>query len=150
MTQYEEVMKWNLGRYYEPRTAKFIRIQRSSQPVHIASLASSNVAVSGGTSISLCSTTFNSQEEGFLTAYGFSHSNTTAEMWFIEGVNTIVPQRINGAEHNQCQITGINEPFYRVDADETISAVTDTAGTICAWATLIKFPIFAEVEPESV
>lgn len=149
--QYEEEMKWGLPRYYDPRYAKFVRLQRSSQPVHIASLASTNVSVSGGTSVSLCSTTFNSQEEGFLVAYGFSHSNTTAEMWFIEGNNTIVPQRINGTEHTQCQLVGdINVPLYRVDASETISGVTDTAGTICCWATLIKFPIIDEYEPESV
>jgi len=150
MAQYEEVMKWVLPRYYDPRYAKFVRLQRSSEPVHIASLASTNAAVAGGTSISLCSTTFDAYTEGFLVAYGFSHSNTTAEMWFIEGNNTIVPQRIRD-EHSVCQLVGdINVPLYRVDASETISARTDTAGTICAWATLIKFPIIDEYEPESV
>ncbi len=144
-------MKWNLPRYYEPREAKFIRVMRSSQPVHIASLASTNVgAAAGGTTTSLCSTTFNSQEEGFLVAYGFSHSSTLAEMFFIDGNSTIVPQRINGTEHTQCQITTIDAPFYRVDAGNTITAYADTAGTVCAWATLIKFPIFDEVETESV
>jgi len=149
MTQYEETMKWQLPRYYDARYAKFVRLMRSSEPVHIASLASTNVSVVGGTSVSLCSTTFDAYTEGFLTSYGFSHSNTTAEMWFLQGNNTIVPQRIRD-EHSVCQLTGINEPIYRVDASETISAVTDTAGTICAWATLIKFPIINYYEPESV
>lgn len=150
MAQYEEVMKWTLPRYYEPRQAKFIRVMRSSQPVHIASLASTNVSVAGGTSVPICSTTFNSQEEGFMVSYGFSHTNTTSEMWFIDGTSTIVPQKIAVDRQTQCQITTIDAPFYRVDAGDTISAVTDTAGTVCAWATLIKFPIFDYVETESI
>ncbi|MHA1852562.1 MAG: hypothetical protein ACTSUF_03535 [Candidatus Heimdallarchaeaceae archaeon] len=152
MTQYEEVIKWQLPRYYEPREGKFIRVMRSSEPVHISSLASTNVSVSGGTSQIICSTTFDSNTEGFLVAYGFSHSaaDQGAEMWFADGNSTIVPQRINKSEFQQNQITTIDAPFYRVDAGQTIAAYTDTAGTVCAWATLIKFPIFDYVEPESV
>lgn len=146
MAQYEEVMKWGLPRYYEARSGKFIRVMRSSQPVHIASLASTNVSVAGGTSTSLCSTTFDAYTEGFLTAYGFSHTSTIAEMWFIDNTSTIVPQKIRVDAQTQCQITTIDAPFYRVDASHTISAVTDTAGTICAWATLQKFPTFAYTE----
>ena len=144
-------MKWNLPRYYEPRQAKFIRVMRSSEPVHMASIASTNVgSPSGGTTTALCTETFDAYTEGFLIAYGFSHSSTIAEMFFLDGTSTIVPQRINATEHQQCQITTIDAPFYRVDAGDTITAYSDTAGTVCAWATLIKFPIFDEVETESV
>jgi len=147
---YEESMKWVLPRYYEPRVAKFIRVQRSSQPVHVASLASTNVAAAGGTSAAICSTTFDAFTEGFLVSYGFSHTSTLAEMWFIDGTSTIVPQKIRVDALTQCQITTIDAPFYRVDAGHSISAVTDTTGTVCAWATLIKFPIFDYVETTSV
>jgi len=145
----EEVIKWNLPRYYDPRYAKFIRVMRSSQPVHIASIASTNVgAAASGTTSSLCSTTFDAYTEGYLVSYGFSHSSTLAEMFFLDSTSTIVPQRIYA--NMTCQITTIDAPFYRVDAGHTIAAYADTTGTVCAWATLIKFPIFTYVEPESV
>jgi hypothetical protein len=151
MAQYEETIKWNLPRYYEPREGKFIRVMRSSHPVHIASIASTNIgAAAGGTTSSLCGTTFDAYTEGFLVAYGFSHSSTVAEMFFLDGSSTIVPQLINNSAKTQCQITTIDAPFYRVDASHTIAAYADRAGTVCAWATLIKFPIFDYTEPESV
>jgi len=150
MTQHEEVIKWILPKYYEPREGKFIRVMRSSEPVHIASLASTNVTAAGGTTTSLCSTTFDAYTEGYMTSYGFSHSSTVAEMWFVDGNTTIVPQKIRVDALTQCQITTIDAPFYRVDAGDTISAVTDTSGTVCAWATLVKFPIFDYTEPESI
>jgi len=149
MTVHEEVIKWGLPRYYEPRVGKFIRVMRSSQPVHIASIASTNVGqAAGGTTSSLCSTTFNAYTEGYLTSYGFSHSSTIAEMFFLDGTSTIVPQRVYA--NMTCQITTIDAPFYRVDRSHTIAAYADTAGTVCAWATLIKFPIFDYVETTSV
>jgi len=151
MAQYEEVIKWVLPRYYEPREAKFIRVMRSSQPVHIASIASTNVgAAAGGTTSSLCSTTFDSYTEGFLVSYGFSHSSTLAEMFFLDGSSTIVPQRISGTEHQQCQVTTIDAPFYRVDAGHTIAGYADTTGTVCCWASIIKFPTFDYTETESI
>lgn len=150
MAQYEETIKWELPRYYEPRQGKFIRVMRSSDPVHIASIASTNVgAAAGGTTTALCSTTFDAYTEGFLVSYGFSHSSTMAEMFFLDDTSTIVPQRIVSS-HQQCQITSIDAPFYRVDHGHTIAAYADTTGTVCAWATLIKFPIFDRVEVESV
>jgi hypothetical protein len=149
MPQFEEVIKWVLPRYYDPRYAKFIRVMRSSQPVHIASIASTNVgAAAGGTTTALCSTTFDAYTEGYLTSYGFSHSSTLAEMFFLDGSSTIVPQRVYA--NMTCQITTIDAPFYRVDASHTIAAYADTTGTVCAWATLIKFPIFQYVETTSV
>lgn len=151
MTQYEEEIKWVLPRYYEPRQGKFIRVMRSSEPVHIASIASTNIgAAAGGTTTALCSTTFDAFTEGFLVSYGFSHTSTVAEMFFIDGTSTIVPQKIRVDAQTQCQITTIDAPFYRVDAGDTITAYSDTAGTVCAWATLIKFPTFDYVETESI
>ena len=149
MAQYEENMKWGLPRYYDPRYGKFVRLQRSSMPVHIASLASTDIAVAGGTSVALCSTTMDAYTEGFLTSYGFSSDSTTAEFWLADGNTTIVPQRMRD-EHSVCQLSGINEPLYRVDAGDTIAAYTDTASTICAWFVLQTFPIIDEYEPESV
>jgi len=151
MVQHEETIKWVLPRYYDPRYAKFIRVMRSSQPVHIASIASTNVgAAAGGTTTALCSTTFDAYTEGYLTSYGFSHSSTVAEMFFLDGSSTIVPQLINNTEKTQCQVTTIDAPFYRVDASHTIAAYSDTTGTVCAWATLIKFPLFQYCETTSV
>lgn len=148
MAQYEETMKWLMPKYYEQRVGKFIRVMRSSEPVHIASLASTNIIAAGGTTTALCSTTFDANHEGFLTSYGFSHSSTVAEMWLVDGTSTIVPQKIRvDALTQQCQTT-IDAPFYRVDAGDTISAVTDTTGTICAWAVLQKFPTFVRTETE--
>ena len=150
MTQYEESIKWELPRYYDPRHGKFIRVMRSSDVVHIASVASTNLgSPSGGTTSSLCSTTFDSYTEGFLVSYGFTHSSTVAEMFFLNDTSTIVPQGINKAEQQQCQITTIDAPFYRVGPGETIAAYSDTAGTACAWGTLIRFPIFKYVEVTS-
>ena len=148
MPQFEEVIKWVLPRYYDPRYAKFIRVMRSSQPVHIASIASTNVgAAAGGTTTALCSTTFDAYTEGYVSAYGFSHSSTVAEMWFIDGTSTIVPQRMDRGQI--CQVEVPEAYFHRVDAGHTISAETDTTGTVCAWIVLQKFPVFDSVETES-
>jgi hypothetical protein len=150
MSQYEETIKWELPRWYDPRYGKFVRVMRSSQPVHIASIASTNLGqAAGGTTSILCSTTFDAYTEGYLTSYGFSHSSTLAEMFFLDGSSTIVPQLINNSAKTQCQITTIDAPFYRVDASHTIAGYSDTGGTACAWATLIKFPIFKYVEVTS-
>jgi len=149
MAQYEEQIKWQMPHYYEARYGKFLRVMRSSQPVHISTLASTNVSVAGGTSANLCSTTMEADEEMFMTSYGFSHTSTLAEMWFIDGNSTILPQKIRVDALTQCQITTVDAPFYRVDASHTIAAVTDVAGTVCAWATFQKFPTFTHVETES-
>ena len=148
MTQYEEIMKWLLPKYYEQRTAKFIRVMRSSEPVMVASIASTNIVGAGGTSAAICSTTFDANTEGFLTSYGFSHTSTVAEMWLLDGTSTIVPQKIRVDALTQCQLAGINEPMYRIDASETISARTDTTGTVCAWFCMQKFPTFVRAETE--
>jgi len=148
MAQFEEVMKWLLPKYYEQRTGKFIRVMRSSNPVHVACIPSTNIVGAGGTSAAICSTTFDANNEGFITSYGFSHTSTVAEMYLLEGTSTIVPQKIRVDALTQCQLTTIDAPFYRVDAGETISARTDTTGTVCAWIVLQSFPTFVRTETE--
>lgn len=146
----EENMKWEMRSYYDARYGKSLRLVRSSQPVHVSSLASTNVSsTAGGTSTSLCSTVFSATEEGYLVNYGMSHTSTVAEMWFEVGNSTVVPQKVRVDALTQCQVATIDAPFYRVDASETITGRTDTAGTICMWATLIKFPLVQDIEPDS-
>lgn len=143
---YEEHIKMKIPIYYDARYGKFIRVMRSSDPVHISSIASTNVgAAAGGTTTSLCSTTMSASEEGFVTSYGFSHSSTLAEMFFLIGSSTYLAQRSN---ISGCQVTTIDAPFFRVGASQTVTAYSDLTGTVCAWLTMQKFPIISEVETD--
>lgn len=145
----EEAAKIQVPYYYDARYGKYIRVIRSSDPVHVASIASTNVgAAEGGTTTALCSTTMDANTEGFVTSYGFSHSSTIAEMFFLIGSSTYLPQKVSVADGEQCQVTTIDAPFFRVGASQTVTAYSDQAGTVCAWLTMQKFPLITKVETD--
>ena len=135
-------MEFQINKKYDPTKGRFVRAIKSNDTFHLSTAG----AVTGGAGTIVATTTSSTNKDLYITHFSVGASaNSTQHV--LAGGSTILP--INTAASNTTSIIGdVNSPLYKLDCTtaQTISIISDTAGTFTAFLSGFYHPIFSKVE----